>query len=183
MATHEMGLYYISDAFIEYIRQFESRVAINKSQTRPYIGTIVIAGNHVYYAPLTSPKPKHLKMRNDIDFLKIAGGKYGAIGLNNMIPVHPNALLEVNINAIPDAKYKRLLQEQARWISENTANIQSRASRLHELLTRGPDIPFTDHELRIRSRSCDLCLLETVFMLWQPQSKDSGEQTLIVLNS
>lgn len=40
-----------------------------------------------YFAPLSSPKQKHLKMKNDIDFYKLSNGKLGAINFNNMIPV------------------------------------------------------------------------------------------------
>ncbi len=57
-----------------------------------------------YYAPLTSPKPKHLKMKNGKDFRKINGGQYGAINFNNMIPVPDSALLLIDIANEPDAK-------------------------------------------------------------------------------
>lgn len=39
----------------------------------------------MYFAPLSSPKPKHLKLKSKLDFLKIDNGKLGAI--NNMLPV------------------------------------------------------------------------------------------------
>ena len=37
-----------------------------------------------YFAPLSSPKPKHKKMKNTIDFLKIKNGELGAVNFNNM---------------------------------------------------------------------------------------------------
>lgn len=43
-----------------------------------------------YFAPLSSPKLKHIKMKNTLDFLKIKNGELGAINFNNMIPVMKN---------------------------------------------------------------------------------------------
>ena len=50
--------------------------------------------------PLTSPKPKHLHMKNQIDFLKIKGGEWGAVNFNNMIPVHPGSLKKVEMKIL-----------------------------------------------------------------------------------
>ena len=38
-----------------------------------------------YFTPLSSYKPKHDKMKNCLDFLKI--GNYAVININNMFPV------------------------------------------------------------------------------------------------
>ncbi len=70
-----------------------------------------------YYAPLTSPKPKHRNMKNQIDFLKIEGGEWGAINFNDMIPVHPKSLIKVEMKILPtdsepDRAYKNLLSNQ-----------------------------------------------------------------------
>ena len=55
-----------------------------------------------YYAPFTSPKPKHLKMKNGKDFRKIKQGEYGAINFNNMIPVPDSTLILIDIANIAD---------------------------------------------------------------------------------
>ena len=39
-----------------------------------------------YFAPLSSYTPKHDKMKNGLDFIKI--GNYAVININNMFPVH-----------------------------------------------------------------------------------------------
>ena len=41
----------------------------------------------MYYAPLSSPKEKHIKLKPKLGLLKINYGKYGVINFNNMIPV------------------------------------------------------------------------------------------------
>lgn len=57
-------------------------------------GILFTVNGFHYYAPLTSPKPKHLQMKNQIDFLKINQGQWGAINFNNMIPVPCNFSLD-----------------------------------------------------------------------------------------
>lgn len=51
-----------------------------------------------YFAPLSSPKAKHMLMKNQIDFYKIDRGKLGAINLNNMIPVIDGEYKYANIH-------------------------------------------------------------------------------------
>lgn len=56
---------------------------------RPFLGIVLTINDFSYYAPLTSPKPKHIKMKDQIDFIKINDGHWGAINLNNMILCSP----------------------------------------------------------------------------------------------
>ena len=86
--------------------------------TRPFVGIVLFVNNVQYYAPLTSPKPKHLHMKNQIDFLKIKGGEWGAVNFNNMIPVHPGSLKKVEMKILEtdskqDISYKILLSKSA----------------------------------------------------------------------
>ena len=118
-----MRLYHVSDTYIQYLKQFDERVPDNKNQKRPYVGIVVEVGGVTYYAPLSSPKPKHLKMKNGKDFRKINKGVYGAINFNNMIPVPVEELLLIDFNAIQDKQYRRLLQHQYEYIKEDEANI------------------------------------------------------------
>ena len=92
-----MDIYNIKDTYIEFIRTYDNRVADNKNESRPYIGIILLIGNIKYYAPFTSPKPKHRRMHNDKDFRKIDGGRLGAINFNNMIPVPDEAIIPLCI--------------------------------------------------------------------------------------
>ncbi len=105
-----MRFYYIKDSYIDFLRKYDSKVSINKQESRPYVGVVLEVDGIKYYAPFTSPKAKHLNMKNRIDFRKIEGGKYGAINFNNMIPVVETALIYIDIASITDGKYRRLLQ-------------------------------------------------------------------------
>ena len=124
-----MKFYNIVDTYISFLHQFDAKVCFNKHESRPYIGIILQVNDIKYYAPFTSPKAKHLKMKNTIDFRKIANGKYGALLLNNMIPVVDQALIEIDINDISDHKYRRLLQNQYLELNKDSSIIQKNAKK------------------------------------------------------
>lgn len=76
----------VDEAYTDFLRnRINSRVAMEHS--RPFIGILIYCKTHKYVIPLSSPKKKHLKMKNSVDFHKIVGGKYGAINFNNMFPI------------------------------------------------------------------------------------------------
>lgn len=114
-----MKFYNVKDDYIRFLRGYDSKVAANKMESRPYVGIVLEVNGIKYYAPFTSPKPKHQKMKNGKDFRKIHDGKYGAINFNNMIPVPDEALILINIENEPDAQYRRLLQNQYRDIRKD----------------------------------------------------------------
>ena len=62
----------INYKYCDYLRKFDSRVPYNKGtkELRPFVGVLFKIDSKEYFAPLSSPKPKHLKMKNTIDFLK-----------------------------------------------------------------------------------------------------------------
>jgi len=64
--------------YCNYLRKFDSRVPYNagKKELRPFIGILFTIGIVEYFAPLSSPKEKHKKLRNTLDLLKIKDGKY-----------------------------------------------------------------------------------------------------------
>ena len=161
-----MDFYYVEDDYINYLRQYDQKVADNKHETRPYVGIVLTVNGIEYFAPFTSPKQKHLSMKNDVDFRKINGGKLGAINLNNMIPVVPSALIKITISAIADVKYRRLMQNQYNEIRKDSAFIQNSAIKLRSLIF-ADDTKLSQHDLRIKSRCCDLALLEKIYNQYQ----------------
>ena len=86
---YKLNIYTINEKYIRYLKKYDKKVpeCFDKKSNRPFIGIILNINNILYFAPFTSPKRKHLKMKNKIDFLKIDNGKLGAINFNNMIPV------------------------------------------------------------------------------------------------
>ena len=71
-----------------YLRYFDKRVCFNAGvkDLRPFIGVLFIVEGHEYYAPLSSPKPKHKHLKNTLDLVKIDNGRLGVVNLNNMLP-------------------------------------------------------------------------------------------------
>ena len=59
--------------------------------------------------------------------MRLKNGEYGILGFNNMIPVHKDALIELDINAEPDEKYKELLKRQASLCNRKKADILNHA--------------------------------------------------------
>lgn len=161
-----MKFYHIKEDFITYLRQFDTKIAENKNQTRPYVGIVLEVNSVKYYAPFSSPKPKHKKMKNGKDFRKINNGLYGAINFNNMIPVLDSALIEIDIANIADVKYRRLLQNQYNSIKADEKGILKTAENLRKLIFDA-ETNLSAHDKVIKQRCCDLVLLEEKYIEWK----------------
>jgi protein AbiQ len=94
-----------------------------------------------YCIPLSSPKEKHLKMKNDIDFHKILDDKgkiIGVLDINNMIPVRKDLLKRVDISNkpgdLPETKrYKELVSNQLNYCRKNQDIIIKKANKLYKM--------------------------------------------------
>lgn len=158
-----MRFYNIKDDYITFLRSFDTKVAENKQEARPYVGVVLEINGIHYYAPFTSPKPKHQKMKNGKDFRKINQGIYGAINFNNMIPVVAEALIEIDINNMEDEKYKNLLLNQLNYVRADKTHIEKVASELHTLLLSADD-ELSKYELQVKQRCCNIKILEKNFL-------------------
>ena len=146
--------------YCDYLRKFDNKVAYNKfeKELRPFVGVLFTIGDYEYFAPLTSPKPKHLKMKNTIDFLKLQNGKLGAINFNNMIPVKSKNYRVIYLNNESsleiESRYKELLKDQLTWLNKNYEQVINKSSKLYDL--------YTNNKLneQIKNRCCNFKLLE-----------------------
>lgn len=170
-----MKFYNIKDDYILFLRSYDSKVAENKHESRPYIGVVIEVGEIKYCAPFTSPKPKHQRMKNSKDFRKINQGQYGAINFNNMIPVPDSALLLKDIANEPDQQYRRLLQNQYNAIKADSIAIEKTAENLRNLVLTN-DADLRTHDKQVKSRCYDLALLESIYMQYgQPKPSDDSK--------
>lgn len=134
-------------------------------ENRPFVGIVVIMDGKKYCIPLTSPKPKHEKMKNDLDFSKMydTHNKFiGALNFNNMIPVSEEFITQININPSkndsPKNKiYKELLNNQLDWCNDNFENITKKANKLYKFVTQTPE-----KSRNLTRRCCDFKKLESV---------------------
>ena len=59
--------FYRADAlYCDYLRKSDPCVpyTMDQKEARPFIGIVLTLNDYDYYAPLTSPKPKHLHMNH-----------------------------------------------------------------------------------------------------------------------
>lgn len=156
-------IYEVSRDYIDYLRTFDGVVRKEKdhegAKHRKYIGILLVINSCKYFAPLASPKRKFQTMKNDKDFMKIDGGRFGAINFNNMIPVNDLALLEYDINQESDEPYQNILKSQARFIRKNKDEIIKIAMELYDLMTSESEELESERE-RMRSRCCKYLILE-----------------------
>ena len=157
---YNLKLVIIDTNYCNYLRTLDSKVAYNygKKDTRPFIGILFNIGELEYFAPLYSPKPKHLVMKNTIDFLKIDNGILGAINFNNMIPVTSKNYILPDLNRkskdINEVKYLILLQKQLIWLNNNLDKVKNKSQKLYKLYINNK-LP-----LSIKNRCCNFKLLE-----------------------
>ncbi len=151
----------VDSDYCDYLRQFDNKVAYNKNEKelRPFIGILFEIENCKYFAPLSSPKPKHKKMKNTVDFFKIKNGELGAVNFNNMIPVKENnyTLVDLDKNAltVQETKYQKLLKEQLSWLNANYNQVKTKSFKLYSLYNKGC------LKENIKNRCCNFKVLET----------------------
>lgn len=156
-----LKIYYLDEEYINYLRKFDTRVAYNKNQKRPYIGVVYTFNGHNYFAPLSSPKPKHLKMSNKaIDVFKIDDGKLGVVNINNMIPTPIECLTEV-LPLIKDKKYKILIQNQTTFLNNHRRKLINKV----KLFKLQSDLNYLPS--RVKERCCNFNLLEDKCDIYQ----------------
>lgn len=149
-----LKIYYLDENYINYLRKFDSRVAYNKKMTRPYIGVVYTLNGLNYFAPLSSPKPKHLKMSDKaIDIFKIRNGELGIININNMIPTPIECITEV-LPTITDEEYKTLVKDQTTFINNHKKNLFTKIKYFTLQYDKG-NLPE-----KVKERCCDFRLLE-----------------------
>jgi len=154
----KLDLYFIDDDYITYLRKFDERVRFNRNKTRPYLGVVCKINGINYFAPLASPKDKHLNMNpKAIDIWKIADGRLGIININNMIPCSFNVLTKA-IPSVSDYVYRSLLIEQLDWINQNKDSLYKKISTFVKRYEQG----ILDK--RVMDRCCDFKLLEEKYL-------------------
>ena len=150
-----LKLYYIDDNYINYLRKFDSRVYYNKSHTRPYVGVVYTFNGYYYFAPLSSPKAKHLQLNpNAVDIFKIKNGLYGIVNINNMIPTPKECLTEAIANTV-DPQYRNLLITQTRYLNSSKNALINKVNQFQSRYTK-KHLPKN-----VLNRCCNYPLLES----------------------
>lgn len=134
-------------------------------ENRPFVGIILICDKKEYCIPLSSPKPKHENMKNDLDFSKILDNNnklIGVLNFNLMIPIEDSVLTPVDLNYsknLPahEIAYRELMKDQLNWCQSNEDNIVKKANKLYKFVTETPE-----KSRNLTRRCCDFKKLECV---------------------
>lgn len=152
-----LKIYEIDKNYLAYASNYSKHIFYSPSDSndRKYIGIVLEIEGIKYFAPLSSFKAKHRKMREGVDFIKIKD--YAVININNMIPVPEGCYHLVDVNGEKDPHYKFLLQAEAREINRQKNRIMKNASivRSHKL--------SSDIETPLSKRCNDFLNLEKAY--------------------
>ena len=156
----QLMLVRLDTKYCDYLREFDSKVPYNynEKELRPFVGVLFKIDKLMYFAPLSSPKPKHIKLKSKLDFLKIDNGKLGAINFNNMLPVTKNNIIKLDLDkeclTKSEEKYSKLLKEQIYWLNRNNEKLYGRSKKLYDKYIDGT------LDCNTAKRCCNFKLLE-----------------------
>lgn len=168
----------VNTDYCDYLRKFDNKVAYNKNEKelRPFIGILFEIDTCKYFAPLSSPKPKHRKMKNSVDFFKIKNGELGAVNFNNMIPVgnYNYSLIDLNREAltVEELKYQKLLKSQLQWLNANYNQVKNKSFKLYQLYNEGK------LSNNIKERCCNFKMLEQKSLEYNEIDKKRKEKPM-----
>ena len=122
-----LRIYEIKNEYIKYLSNYQEHLFLhtNEKGKRKYIGIVFQINGINFFAPLSSYKTKHVKIKESVDFIKIKD--YAVINLNNMIPVPNSQIVEIDINKEKDLSYRYLLQAESREINRQKNRIRKNA--------------------------------------------------------
>lgn len=164
-----MDWYVIDKNYVAYLRGFDDKIGQVEygDRLKLHIGIIVEIDEFKYYVPVSSPKPKHERMGNGLDFQKIvdpdSGRLYAVININNMIPVPDKYITQLKYNEIDKHRvfenekekvdYIYLLQTEKTIIDDLNEVLKDKAKKLYSKFTTNP-------ESSLAKRCCDFTLLQ-----------------------
>ena len=151
-----LALYTVDEAYADYLvphtpQLFRSARAA-QAHSRKYVGVVLAVGGHDYFAPLSSVKDKHRRMKNDLDFVKVKD--MAVVNLNNMFPVPVSCCQRVDFAAERDRKYRALLQAEYRAMKPLQDRIHKNARTLYSYKLKYGD------STRLAKRCNDFAALE-----------------------
>lgn len=143
----------VDEKYLDYLRAVEPRIPNSNYGTdkyKPFFGVLFEKGDLAYITQISHPKPRHSKMRNSLDFVKIfipdtnpslPDRFVAVINLNYMFPIHKSLIKYLRYkdidqhrsfnNAIEKSRYIDLLSKELAQI--NTLNLEARAKKVYQI--------------------------------------------------
>ena len=150
----------VDSKYCDYLRQYDNKVSYNAGtkDLRPFIGVLFMIDKCEYFDPLSSPKPKHSKLKNTLYLIKIENGNYGVVNFNNIIPVIDKNYVIFDLNKKTENRAENfrleLLRNQLRWLTANKKNVNTKSKLLYNLY-KSNKLPKN-----VKDRCCNFPLLE-----------------------
>ncbi|SMG75014.1 Uncharacterised protein [Klebsiella quasipneumoniae] len=170
-----MKFYQISSRYISYLKEFEEKVPNSEDPTyqnpKAFIGIVLDIQGHKYLAPLTSPKPWHQDIKESSpNFFKlhengVPENQLGLINLKFMIPIIESEVSLLDMDSMPDSRYKRMLYKQLQFIRANSDKINEKSELLRSLVLQG----------KMRG-TCNFGLLEEKYRDFGKENTDKKEE-------
>ena len=155
--------YEIDTEYINYLSSFSEHLfhnaKVTQTYSRKYIGILFEINEIKYFAPLSSFKPKHKRLSETIDFIKI--GDMAVINLNNMFPVIEGVYSLKDPATESNIQYRTLLNNEIRIIKQKTELLINNAKAVynHKLTNDGKS--------KLSQRCNDFKLLEEKAVLYK----------------
>lgn len=140
-----MDWYIVDKKYVSYLREFDYKVGHVEygDKLKLHIGILIEIDGIKYYVPVSSPKEKHNKMSNGLDFHKVvddkSGALYAVININNMIPVPDKCITQLKYNDVQNHRifanekektdYIYLLQKEKAIIDKVSEVLKSKAKK------------------------------------------------------
>ena len=96
-----------ADDLVPHTPQLFRSARAGQAHSRKYVDVVLAIGGHDYFAPLSSFKDKHRRMKNGLDFVKVKN--MAVVNLNNMFPVSVSCCQRADFATERDRKYRALL--------------------------------------------------------------------------
>jgi len=156
----------IDKDYISFLKKYDSRIPnidYGNNGYKPFFSPLFEKDGLVYVTQISSKKPRHLKMKESIDFVKIFNktnkNLISVINLNYMFPVPKSEIIEVKYKNIDNFRTFSSLDEKNKYINLlkyemkviNNKNIQAQALKVYNSVN-------TDSFLK--NRSLPFLLLE-----------------------
>ena len=130
----KLRFYEIDEKYIDFLSHYSEHLfhnaKIQQNYSRKYIGILFEINGMKYFVPLSSFKPKHKRLCETINFIKI--GNMAVLNLNNMFPVSSGVYSLKNPNTEQNCQYKTLLNNEIRIIKQKSEIIISNAKAVYE---------------------------------------------------
>lgn len=172
-----MDFYVINKDYVNELKRIDNLVGdveYGADKLKFHLGIIIKVNDNDYYVPVSSPKPKHFRMSDSVDFIKInhysTGDLLCVLNLNNMIPAPKNCVEQLKSNNVDKYRtftsetekndYIFLLMEELLSIKDKEDKILNNANKLYQICSTIPDSP-------ILLRCCKFKELEKICNKWK----------------